>query len=521
MRLNTLVVGLALCGAVAWSTACYRVGSTEAIEGTDDDTDSDSDSDGDTDSDTDGDSDTDSDTDTDGDSDSDSDSDSDVDTNPTDDNDGDGLSNGFEEEIGTDPNNPDTDGDGVSDLVEWVAGTDPTDPSSNPKAEGNFYFFEPFGEPPDPFEDTLVFATDIQMADVFMLTDTTDGMSGEIDNLQASLSSTIIPGIEAIIPDAWFGVGYFDDYPYGSYGGSPDVPFGLLQAMTSDAAAVQTAVNAMPENDGGDWAESDVPALFAIATGSGLGTYLPEQTSCPDDHIGYPCFRPGAVPIIVLITDAPFHNGPSGYDAYSGISPVPPDYATTVTALNDIHATVLSISTSGATTGDIAYEHAQAIASDTGAVTDTGPLTIAASSDGSGLGTDVVDAVALLAYGVPMDMSVVARDDTSDDVDATVFIDRIVPNIVGGIADPVDPTLVCVGGLATADTDSDSYQDTFIDVLPGTPVCFDIIPAQNDSVPQSTMPAIYKAFIDVIGDRVTVLDTREVFFLVPPEGIIE
>jgi hypothetical protein len=161
------------------------------------------------------------------------------------------------------------------------------------------------------------------------------------------------------------------------------------------------------------------------------------------------------------------------------------------------------------------------IAMDTGAEIDGVPLTFVIPYGGTGLDTNVVEAVQSLIDGVPMDMSVVARDDTSDDVDATVFIDRIVPNTTGGIADPVNETLICVGGLDTADTDSDSFQDTFIEVLPGTPVCFDIIPAQNDTVTPTSMPAIYKAFVDVIGDGVTVLDTREVFFLVPPEGIIE
>jgi hypothetical protein len=496
------VLGMLLAACALW-TGCEGAESDAGNGGGDTDTD------------------TDTDTDADGDTDADTDSDGDVDTSPTGDNDGDGLSNGLEEEIGTDPEEPDTDGDGVSDLVEYVAGTDPTNPDSNPAAEGNFYFFEPYGEPPDPSEDTLVFATDIKMADVFILTDTTGSMYGEIDNLKASLSGTIIPDIQAIIPDVWFGVGYFDDYPVGMYGSSGDVAFGLLQIMTDDAAAAQTAVNTMPNGSGADWAESDVPALFTIATGAALGSYVPAQTECPDGYIGYPCFRPGAVPIIILITDAPFHNGPDGYDTYGGISPSPPDYLTTVSMLNDIHAKVLSISTSGATTGDIAYEHAQAIANDTGAVTDTGPLTIAASSSGTGLGDNVVDAVALLASGVVMDMAAVARDDPSDDVDATVFVDRIVPNTVGGVADPTDETIICVGGLTTADEDGDTYPDKFVDVLPGNPVCFDIIPAQNDSVPATSMPAIYKAFIDVIGDDVTVLDTREVFFLVPPTGIIE
>jgi hypothetical protein len=32
---------------------------------------------------------------------------------------------------------------------------------------------------------------------------------------------------------------------------------------------------------------------------------------------------------------------------------------------------------------------------------------------------------------------------------------------------------------------------------------------------------MYTAFIDVIGDSVTVLDTREIFFLIPPSTPIE
>jgi hypothetical protein len=190
-----------------------------------------------------------------------------------------------------------------------------------------------------------------------------------------------------------------------------------------------------------------------------------------------------------------------------------------VTALNDIHAKVLPINTAGY--ADISLTHAQQIATDTGAVTISGPLVIAAAADGSDVGTNVVDAVALLANGVPMDMSVVARDDPSDGVDATVFIDRIEPNTEGGVADPTDPTVICVSGLTTADGNSDGFADMFVEVLPGTPICFDIIPKQNDTVEPTTEPVIYTAYVDVIGDGVTVLDTREVYFLVPPAGVIE
>ena len=461
------------------------------------------------------------DADADGDTDTDGDSDSDVDTStdPEADNDGDGLSNGFEEEHGTDPDNPDSDGDGVSDYVEWVAGTDPNDPDSNPAAEGNFYFLMPYLGNPAPDSGTLVFATTLKMADVFLLMDTTGSMGGEIANLQSSLSGTIIPEIQAVIPDAWFGVGSFDDYPYGSYGygSSGDVVFALHQTMTDDAAAAQVAVNGLATHFGGDGPESDVPALFATATGDGYGTYLPAQTACPDGFIGYPCFRPTAVPVIILITDSSFHNGPASYSPYTGVVPEPPTYDETVAMLGDIHAKVLPVYSPE---GDdpVGLAHCESIALDTGAAIDEEPLVFPISEDGTGLDTAIVDAVGTLIDGVPMDVSAEARDDPDDDFDATLLLDHVAPNPAGGIADPMDPTLICVGGLPTANIDDDPEQDVFTSVEPGLPVCFDITPVQqNTVVPATGETQVLKAFVDVIGFGASVLDTREIFFVVPPE----
>ena len=88
---------------------------------------------------------------------------------------------------------------------------------------------------------------------------------------------------------------------------------------------------------------------------------------------------------------------------------------------------------------------------------------------------------------------------------------------VGGVTDPMDPTLTCVGGLATGDADGDTVHDYFVDVLPGTTVCFDIIPERNMTVEATTEPQVFMAYVDVLGDSVTVLDTRSVYFLIPPE----
>jgi hypothetical protein len=209
--------------------------------------------------------------------DTDSDADTETSTDPDGDNDGDGLTNGQEEEIGTDPNAIDTDGDGFSDFIEWVAGTDPLDPLSNPLAEGDFIFIAPYSWDPSPALAVLVF-----------------------------------------------------------------------------------------------------------------------------------------------------------------------------------------------TSGD-----------------------------------------------APMDLSVQLRDDETDDEDATALIERVSANTEGGVADPTNSDVICAGGLATADDDDDSIPDRFVDVPPGTTVCFDIVPTRNETILPSSAPTVYPAFIDVVGDGTTVLNSRTIYFYIP------
>jgi hypothetical protein len=85
------------------------------------------------------------------------------------------------------------------------------------------------------------------------------------------------------------------------------------------------------------------------------------------------------------------------------------------------------------------------------------------------------------------------------------------------VSDPGDPSLVCVSGLSVEDTDGDTHPDMFPDLTPGTVVCFDIVPLMNTTVEPTDEPQLFMAAVDVIGNGVTVLDTRDVYFLVPPD----
>ncbi|MAC26968.1 MAG: hypothetical protein CMN31_28360 [Sandaracinus sp.] len=421
------------------------------------------------------------------------------------DSDADGLSDAAERDLGTARDDPDTDGDGVTDLVETAAcpdgdpscADDATNPDSSPRTRGDFVFFEPYEELPMPERDTLDFATNLQIADVYFLIDTTGSMGGAISNVQSSLSSAggIIEQVQSVIPNVQFGVGEYRDY------GDPAI-YNHQQDISSDVAAAQAAVNRLRASGGGDYAEGGVPAAWSVATGNGVsgsGGY-PARMGCPAGTFGYPCWREGAVPILVMVADAPFQNGPSGADTYAG-------YLTYAEALPDIQAARIRIV--GATVGTGAQADLRQMATDTGAVDGSGAPLISTASSGT-VSSGIVDQIRTLANQTPIDISVVYEDDPSDAVDSfEAFVDHIEANEAG------DPARDCEPRTST-DTDGDGYGDTFEGVTPGNRVCFDIVVKQNDTVMPTAEPQIFRATLRVLGDGFTELDSRDIYFLVPP-----
>ncbi len=424
------------------------------------------------------------------------------------DSDGEGLSDAAEREHGTARDNADTDSDGVTDLVEIGAcGGDPacaggaTDGSSSPRTRGDFVFFEPYMEPADPPRDTLDFATDLRVADVYILMDTTGSMSGPITSVRTSLSMAggIIDQISATIPDVQFGVGEFKDF------GDAFV-YRHRQDISSDPAASQTAVNGLAASGGGDGPEGGIPALFSAITGAGLtsGGAYPARSGCPAGTYGYACFRTGAVPILVTIMDNLFHNGPGGVTTtYTSSTGGNIDYPRTVAALTDANARVVGVSVGGT-----ARSHLESIATATSAV-DAGGSPLVSVTSGAGVSGGVVAQVESLANSVSFDISVQYEDDASDSVDTlAAFVERIEANTAG------DPARGCAARAAD-DTDGDGFPDTFRGVR-GDRVCFDIVVKQNDTVMPTTEPQVFDATLRVIGDGFTELDSRNIFFLVPP-----
>ena len=236
------------------------------------------------------------------------------------DSDGDTLADSVEQGCpgSTNRADDDSDSDGFVDPAEIAYGSDPC---SGGSVIDDFYFILPplgmLQSAPLEFTDTA-----IDRADFAINVDTTGSMEGEIQNIQQTLSTAIIPGVDAVIPDGAFSVSSFEDYPIDPFGAAQagDMPFRLHTRVTTDANVAQGAVNQLTTRVGLDFPESGQEALYQIATGAGTSwnggsvpSFNPNQDRVPnvaDGSIGGVGFRDDALPVIVHVTDALSHSQP-------------------------------------------------------------------------------------------------------------------------------------------------------------------------------------------------------------------
>ena len=449
--------------------------------------------------------------------------------------DGDGVPNGLDtdsdndgipdsEERGrfsTDPYNPDSDGDGFTDLAETTAMTDPLDDTSR-IPDTDFFVVLPYFADEHEFR-TLRFGTDISVADVYFLIDTTGSMGGPIANVQSSLTR-IAGELATRIPDVQMGVGHFEDFPnaidifaFDGYGmAGEDKAYEHVTDITANVPMVQTGLNSLVTHNGMDGPESHVEALYQTASGMGgswtFTTGAPTHTipprtcpTIPDEsgrRRGYPCFRPGALPIVVLVTDVTWHNGPGSSSPYAGISPAPHQFTDAANALNAIGARFIGVAVNGG-----GRSEGEEMARQTGTVDGSGtPLVYDAS--GGTVSDQILTGIETLTGGVAQDVTTRTenRPEVNPDMfDATTFIKAITP------LEGYGP-----GGIAGVGYDSKD-DVAFYNVIPGTIVEFSV-DFYNDVREPGVTAEIFQARIIVVGNGVADLDMRNVYIIVPPEG---
>jgi hypothetical protein len=297
-------------------------------------------------------------------------------------------------------------------------------------------------------------------------------------------------------------VATFADFPVEPYGArGDDRPFVLMLPSSSDLTRAQAAVNAITLGDGRDEPESQVEALYQLSTGEGFPGFVEPSAGCPMGGIGYPCFRPDALPVVLLFTDAPFHNGPTGRHRYgSALSDPPPhDYEDALAALRSIDARVIGFSSGGSE----AARDLRAVAEDTSAFDASGrPLVFDIGRMGERLGTRVVDAIRTFADNVIFDVDAIVVDrDPRDGVDATRFVEAVEP-VSGSPADRV-------GSI-------DREEGIFRDVRAGALLTFQLR-IRNDAVVPGSEPQAFRLEIVFRGDRRTVLGREVVTIVIPAE----
>jgi len=414
----------------------------------------------------------------------------------------------------TNPLAQDSDNDGVSDLVETAAGTDPTNPADNPQANGDFVFVEPYMEPQSPASEDLDFSSALQAVDVYVMIDRSGSMSTEINSVKTNLSNVVRNVACAplgagtppnCIPDLWAGAG-------------------TIGYQASGAAAFSNLVDVQPnpsfttlpttEPTTGCCNEPLSFAAYAAVTGQGGSAYgmssVPSRLACNGSPaanagyqaFGYPCFREGALPVVLLATDEPPISPGDTYKTPAWDTVVKPAYLNRGARLVGI----LGSGPSAGTETDL-----RTMATDTGAVDATnGNAPLVFNGADANAATAIQTGILRLANGLPLDLNATTTDDPGDAVDAiAAFVDHLETLQLGSAQ--------CANGLNDTDTNGDSYPDKFVQVRTGTPVCWRVVSKPNTTVPATTEPQLFRATVRVYGDGITQLDERDVYFLVPPK----
>ncbi len=439
------------------------------------------------------------------------------------DSDADGLSDGGEdancngvadggESSGT---SGDTDGDGVSDLIEDVAGTDPTDAASNPQANGDFVFVEPYMQPQSPLDSDLDFTTKLNSVDMYVMLDRSGSMSGEITSVKNNLA-TVVRNLTCAplgagtppncIPDLWAGAGTI------GYSGSGIDAYRHQVDMQPNPDFTSLPIT----EPGGCCAEPLTFGAFSAITGQGGSSFgfagVPARATCTGSPaqaagfatFGYPCFREGALPVVLLATDEQALS--------AGDTNKTPDWDTIVKP-EYLAKKARFVGILGSGFGANVDVDLRKMATDTGAIdAANGNAPLVFDGAGANASTAIQNGILALANGLPLDINAVNTDDTSDSVDAIAsFVDHIQTLQLG--------TAQCANGLTDIDTNADSFDDKFVQVRTGTPVCWKLVSKQNTTVVATDQPQLFRATVTVFGDGVTVLDQRDVFFLVPPRPL--
>jgi hypothetical protein len=276
----------------------------------------------------------------------------------------------------------------------------------------------------------------------------------------------------------------------------------------------------------GCW-EPGLAATFMTVTGWGTQTAIakgytmpplevPDPPACPAGYRGTPCFRPDSLPILLLIGDESMSQcylpaGPQQGNCVNGPSKAMAvrDFHEVSDAVNALGAKIIGVQGNGG--GKTLTADFEQLCKETGSLDANGqPLVLQGA--GAAAGDAIAKGVHALATSTPVDMRARFFDDGGDAVDTkAAFLDHV---------DTFDPgTPECAVWPQQKDGDPDGHPDTYLGVKPGTPVCWKLFAKKNTTVKPTDTVQIFQATAKLDGNGVIDLDTRKVYFVVPPKDL--
>jgi hypothetical protein len=447
------------------------------------------------------------------------------------DSDNDLLGDGYEAELGTNPLLADSDGDGVSDLIEVALGTNPLNAVDNPAENGDIVFVVPARGETEPLVNTVGATTNYQLVDLYVLMDHTGSMGEEISSMKdaavdivtgltcggsftpcvenadcatdevCSLDLECIqdPAIYSCVPSLWSGSGEF--------GGSDEPPFEWLPYWPdptvnnlSIQASPQATADSIPGSTGLGGQERVFESAECMADPSACDP--DDIQGCTTTGVGCPSFRDGSVRVLIQVTDEMDSCGSCSSTAASAGA-----------AMAAINMSYVAINAGGADSTPQTQADLEAIALAAGSVDSAGEPFVRQGADADVVG-EVSGAVLELIDDIDMDTDVVLAEMDGDDGDAIPFIERVEVHPAATDIDG-DGTPDCEPSLTTVDLDGDGFHDGHMGVVPGTGVCWDVYPAENDFALEMPVVQVFVAELSMRGNEATI-GVSHVWFVVPP-----
>ena len=186
------------------------------------------------------------------------------------------------------------------------------------------------------------------LLDVAFLVDVSGSFDDDIETYK-STALDILDGLSAQAADVQFGVASFSDFPLGEFGDDGDHAYQTRQTITDKYDYITDALATLnnPLESGDDGPESQLEALYQIATGAGRDVdgdgQFDSMGDIPPQPIGW---RAGSLPVLVFSTDADFHDSDLEPD-YPGAG-----FAQALSTVNSRGIVVVGLD-SGDTEGDL------------------------------------------------------------------------------------------------------------------------------------------------------------------------